>query len=214
MSDKFKVNEIFYSLDGEGERAGYPSVFIRLSGCNLRCNYCDTIYAFDEGRYMSTLEIEEMVNKFNCKNITLTGGEPLLQKNVLNLIASLYSKGYEIVIETNGSVDIRDAQHYAVICMDWKTRSSGVSDKMLMDNLSYLKDSDILKIVVRDEDLADVEKLLDEYPIKASVYLSPVFGEIELPKLAHFVMDYKGTKRVKMQLQMHKYIWNPDERGV
>lgn len=214
MSVKLKVNEIFYSLDGEGERAGYPSIFIRLTGCNLRCNYCDTKYAFDEGEEKSILEIEDIVNKFGCKNITLTGGEPLLQKDVMTLIHSLYSKGYEIAIETNGSVDIREAQSCALICMDWKTKSSGVNDKMLKDNLSYLRHEDILKIVVRDEDLDDVQALLEEYPIRATVYLSPVFEEIELPKLAQFVMSYKGDKKVRMQLQMHKYIWDPNERGV
>lgn len=216
MSDKLTVNEIFYSLDGEGIRAGYPAVFIRLAGCNLRCNYCDTGYALNssDGKEMSIPEIMEKVRSFGkCRNVTLTGGEPLLQDGVIKLLREL-SEDCFTVIETNGAVDITNALPFASVCMDWKVPSCGMNELMLKSNLDKLRPKDCLKMVVRASDLPYTGRFLQEHRINCPVYLSPVYGQIDLPTLAEFIKDYQGENLLRMQVQLHKIIWNPDERGV
>lgn len=216
MSDKLTVNEIFYSLDGEGVRAGYPAVFIRLAGCNLRCNYCDTGYALNssDGKEMSIPEIMEKVRSFGkCRNVTLTGGEPLLQDGVIKLLREL-SEDCFTVIETNGAVDITNALPFASICMDWKAPSCGMNELMLKSNLKKLRPQDCLKMVVRASDLPYTGRFLKEHKINCPVYLSPVYGQIALPTLAEFIKGYQGENLLRMQVQLHKIIWNPDERGV
>lgn len=212
------VSEIFYSLDGEGPRAGLPAVFVRLFGCNLLCNYCDTRYASETlGRVMEVEEIVQEVQAFRCPNVTLTGGEPLLQKYSAALVRRLAESGMSVFAETNGSIDITPVQPYAKICMDWKTPSSGMSEKMRMANLGRLRECDVLKFVVREEDLSFVSNFLAQNPLSCPicpVYLSPVWGSIELPKLADFVKQYRGPNTLRMQLQMHKIIWGAEAKGV
>lgn len=214
MNDKIKINEIFYSINGEGDKSGEPAVFIRTTGCNLRCNYCDTKYAFVDGKMMTVDEIIKKVKKYKCENVTLTGGEPLIQENIINLLKGLYKEGFKITIETNGSIDIEEAQKYAYICMDWKVPSCGEDKKMLKSNLKKLHKNDTLKIVTRKEDFGYIRKLIDENKIKCNIYLSPVFGEVELTDIVEYIKEYKGKNKLKMQIQLHKIIWNPDERGV
>ena len=216
MSDKLDVNEIFYSIDGEGRRAGCASVFVRLAGCNLRCNYCDTAYAlfFKDGTEMDVSEIITKIEKYSCKNITITGGEPLIHNECKTLIKSLWENGYDIVVETNGSVSIMDVAQYASICMDWKMPFSGMCENMMDGNLGILWKDDVLKTVVRASDLPYLRVFLDKHRLKCPVYISPVYGEIQLPKIAEFIKKYHGDNILRMQLQMHKFIWNPNERGV
>lgn len=216
MNDNLIVNEIFYSIDGEGRRAGCVSVFVRLAGCNLRCNYCDTGYAlsFEDGTEMDVSEIITVVEKYSCKNVTITGGEPLIHDGSKELIKEFWNHGYDVVVETNGSVPIIDVAQYASICMDWKMPSSGMCDRMDENNLGILWKNDVLKTVVRESDLEYLSEFLDKYHLLCPIYISPVFGEIQLSRIAEFIKRYHGENEVRMQLQMHKIIWNPNERGV
>ena len=177
------VNEIFYSIDGEGIRTGAPAVFIRLTGCNLRCGYCDTAYAFNEGSEMSESEIIDAVKQYKCKNVTVTGGEPLLQGR--ELIKKLCRLGYNVNVETNGSLPINDIQHAnAIITMDYNK-----------------------------EDLKTVKRIREEYNPKCYIYISPVFGECEPLDIVEFVKEMNNPK-IRAQIQLHKIIWKPNERGV
>lgn len=213
QSMSVKINEIFYSIDGEGKRAGFPSIFIRLSGCNLRCNYCDTKYAFWEGENKSIESIIKEIQPYRCNNVTVTGGEPLIQPHTMELIERLRKEGYDTIIETNGSVDVSEAMKHASVCLDWKTESSGENEKMLLSNIEKLRETDVLKIVMRDKDAESVERFIDFVKTKAPIYLSPVFHEANLSQMAEIVKRHP-EKNVRIQLQMHKFIWNPDERGV
>lgn len=216
MRDSLYVNEIFYSIDGEGDRAGYPSIFIRLGGCNLRCNYCDTAYALTNGECvtMTVNDIIKNVEQYGCKNVTLTGGEPLLQPHSIELLKALKSNGYRTVVETNGSIDVTDALPYCSVCMDWKIPSSGEHDRMKNSNLSLLRPTDVLKIVIRSIDIPYVKKFIEANELDCPIYISPVFEEIGLPEIVDVVKEYHGNNRVRMQIQLHKVIWEPDKRGV
>lgn len=215
-----KVNEIFSSIDGEGIRAGELATFIRLAGCNLRCNYCDTQYALEtsSGKEMTIDEILEEVAKYNVKNITLTGGEPLIHKDVEKLINKLLENNYKVNIETNGAVDIEKYIGKCLITMDYKTKSSQMEEKMMLKNLEKLAPNDVLKMVIRKEDFECVENVLKNYKLKCYVYISPVFNEIELPTIVDFMKkcNSKGIdmSKARLQLQMHKIIWSPDMIGV
>lgn len=218
--NKMKINEIFSSIDGEGLRAGELATFIRVSGCNLRCNYCDTKYAWDENlaKEMSIKEILEEVNKYNVKNITITGGEPLIHKDIEVLINLLIKKGYKINIETNGSVDIEKYLNKCLITMDYKCESSLMEKTMLLKNIEKLTENDVLKFVIRESDFDNVEEVLQKYNIKSYIYISPVFNEVELPKIVEFMKkcNKKGINmsKARLQLQLHKIIWSPDTIGV
>ena len=206
-----KVNEIFFSIDGEGKRAGQLAAFIRLTGCNLRCSYCDTKYSFDAGKKMSEKQIADTVKNF--RNVTLTGGEPLMQN--CNELLNLLSR-QEVNIETNGSIDLAEYLKYENIffTMDFKSYSSGMYDAMNYKNLKLLRERDVLKFVVGDEnDLTLAEKICREFEPKAQIYISPVFGKIKPVQIVEF-MKRHNLQDWKLQLQLHKIIWKPDERGV
>ncbi len=211
MQSELKVNEIFFSIDGEGKRAGCLAAFIRLSGCNLRCSYCDTAYAFDEGRFMPVEEIAKAVEGW--KNVTITGGEPLCQ-DIHGLLEALGD--HSVNIETNGSMDVTPYHGYPHVFMtlDYKCPSSGVESSMLDRNFRTLRPRDVLKFVVGGvEDLRAARRVCEKYEPDCPVYISPVFGKIE----AKDVVGYMKTERCgdwRLQLQLHKYIWNPNERGV
>lgn len=215
-----KVNEIFSSIDGEGIRAGELATFIRLAGCNLRCNYCDTRYAIsqDSGKEMTVIEILEKVNEFKVKNITLTGGEPLIHKDIEELIHKLIENGYKVNIETNGSVDIEKFLNKCLITMDYKCPSSLMENTMMLENIEKLTENDVLKFVIRKEDFNTVEKILREYKLKSYVYISPVFNEIDISDIVEFMKmcNFNGINmsKVRLQLQLHKIIWDPDMTGV
>ena len=210
-----KVVEIFKSIDGEGIRVGYPVTFIRLAGCNLRCNYCDTKYSYEDEKFteMTPQEIYIQVYKLGGKRITLTGGEPLIHKDVKVLVDLLIQKGYEVNIETNGSVDITlFLDKHTIITMDYKCASSDMEDKMLLDNISKLRKQDVLKFVVSDDkDLNTVQRIYQN--TKATVYISPVFGRIEPKQIVEYMLEH-NMENCRVQVQLHKIIWNPEERGV
>ena len=210
-----KVVEIFKSIDGEGIRVGYPVTFIRLAGCNLRCNYCDTKYSYENEKFteMTPQEIYKRVYKLGGRRITLTGGEPLIHKDVKVLVDLLIDKGYEVNIETNGSVDITGyLSKNIIVTMDYKCAGSDMEDKMLLDNISKLRKLDVLKFVVSDDkDLDTVQRI---YPnAKATVYISPVFGRIEPKQIVEYMLEH-NMENCRVQVQLHKIIWNPEERGV
>lgn len=220
MKDTFLVNEIFNSIDGEGIRTGALATFIRLSGCNMRCSYCDTEYALskDSGKIMSIDDILNEVSKYNCKHITLTGGEPLMYKNCINLINKLSTEGYFINIETNGSYEITPyLLKNCIITMDYKTPSSKMMHKMDFNNIERLRSEDVLKFVCDEDDLPLIEEVLMSYDIKSYIYISPILGKIEPSKLVDFLKNISekiDTDKIRIQVQLHKIIWNPEERGV
>ncbi len=205
------VNEIFFSIQGEGKEIGLPTVFIRLTGCNLRCTWCDTKYAFTEGSEMSIEEIIDRADSYGIKRACITGGEPLLQKDVHALMDALLSKGYDIVLETNGSLPINGIDERVLISMDWKTPSSGEERKMLESNLKFLKEKDQLKFVIADErDYEHALSVLGTHEMRCEAIFQPL-GGMNLKWLAERVMDDRMDVRVLPQL--HKMIWG-DERGV
>ena len=219
-----KVVEKFVSINGEGVRSGELAVFIRFKGCNLRCGYCDTMWA-NEGKTpyeeLTPEEIVAYIRSTGVRNVTLTGGEPLLQngqemKRLLNLI--LAGQNLRVEIETNGAVDLAPYcdGYRPVFTMDWKLPSSGCEAAMLPDNLDRLREEDTVKFVVGSEqDLLCAEELVRKSNLteKCHVYLSPVFGQIEPEQIVAFMITHRMND-VRLQLQMHKMIWDPDRRGV
>lgn len=217
-----RVNEIFKSIDGEGLRTGELTTFIRLAGCNLRCSYCDTCYALknSNGIEMSVDEIVKKAKKMDYRNITLTGGEPLIHRDVDDLISKLCENGFYVNIETNGSVPIDKyiLNKNILITMDYKLPSSGVEKNMNLNNLEKLRENDVLKFVIGKDDFDKLKQVIEKYSIKSYIYLSPVFGEIEPFEIVDFmkIMHTQGidTSKMRVQVQLHKIIWNPNERGV
>ena len=207
---KIKINEIFYSLQGEGIDAGLPTIFIRLTGCNLRCNYCDTRYAFYEGKYMAIDEILESIKKWNSRRVCITGGEPLLQKNVYGLIEKLLEKGYETSVETNGSISIMKLSKMDVkIKMDIKLPSSGMHDKMLFGNISLLRGDDELKFIIWNRDDYEYAKdIIARYKPRCQIIMQPVWGS--KIKLAEWIL--KDELDARYSIQLHKILWG-NERG-
>lgn len=214
-----KVNEIFCSIEGEGIRQGYLCTFVRFYGCNLNCSYCDTRYACEGGEYndMSPQSIFNSIKKYPAKYVTLTGGEPLLQRTteIIELLQLLNDAGIQVNIETNGSIYI---PHYvlenSIITMDWKSISSGEHTNMLRSNLERLKSKDVLKFVVgTEEDINQMIDVLNSIDIKANVFVSPVFDMIAPSEIVEKIVKNRLTK-VRMQLQIHKFIWDPNKRGV
>ena len=213
-----KVNEIFSSIEGEGIRTGQLVTFIRLYGCNLNCSYCDTRYSCENGDYkiMTVLDILAEVERLNISRVTLTGGEPLIHPFVGELINALIDEGYEVNIETNGSIDIYPytLKENVIITMDYKSISSGENSKMNPANLGYLREQDVLKFVVGNkEDLADMKDVIKNYNPKSSIFVSPIFNQIEISEIVEFIKDNK-LNEVRVQVQLHKIIWEPNKRGV
>jgi len=214
-SQKIKVNEIFYSIQGESSFAGLPCVFIRFTHCNLRCNYCDTEYAFYDGKELTIDEIIKEVDQYKCHLVEITGGEPLLQENIYPLIQDLFNHNYEVLLETGGHLDISQIDKRVKIIMDIKCPSSGESDKVLWSNLENLNSTTELKFVIGDKNDFDwsisvIEK--NKLNQKNKIIFSPVFGQLENEKLADWILESKLP--IRMQLQIHKYIWHPDKKGV
>lgn len=219
MKDNLLVNEIFGSIDGEGIRTGELATFIRLTGCNLRCRYCDTVYSFNEGSLITIENIINKVKEIGYKNITLTGGEPLLQKNSIKLIDKLIEEGFNVNIETNGAIDITPLlDKNVIITLDYKTISSNMNNQMILSNLEKLRENDVLKFVCNKEDFEDIKDTLKENDIKSYIYLSPIYKEIEPYELVDFLKQLHkekiNTDKIRVQIQLHKIIWDPNERGV
>lgn len=210
-----KVNEIFYSIQGESTMAGLPCIFIRLTHCNLRCSYCDTEYAFFEGTDFSVSEIISEVNKYGCNLVEITGGEPLLQKEVHILMKELCDLGFQVMIETGGSLPIKETDKRVKVIMDLKCPSSKMSDKNLYENIISLKQDDEIKFVIGNREDYDWSKdLIHKYSLteKCIVLFSNVYSDLEPIHLAEWILTDK--LKVRFQIQMHKYIWNPAKRGV
>lgn len=210
-----KVCEIFTSIQGESSYAGLPCTFIRLTGCNLRCSYCDTVYAYEEGTELTEDEIINKVKAAGTNTVEITGGEPLLQDGVLNLIKSLLDEGCTVLVETNGSQDIKGIDKRAVIILDIKTPGSKMSEKMRLSNLTYLKPADELKFVITDRRDYDWSKnFIIEHGLswKCKILFSPVFGDVDPADLSTWIISDRLD--VRLNLQLHKYIYGPDTRGV
>ena len=210
-----KVNEIFYSIQGESTHAGERCVFVRLTYCNLRCTYCDTEYAFYEGEDRSVDEIIEEVKKHDCNLVEITGGEPLMQDESKELISKLCDMGFEVMLETGGSLPVKDVDRRVKIIFDLKCPSSGMMKKNLLENIRYLKSNDEIKFVIGDRGDYDwANEIISEYKLtdNFTVIFSPVFGEIESVELVNWILNDKLN--VRFQLQIHKFIWEPDKRGV
>ncbi len=210
-----KINEIFHSIQGEGSRAGDPCVFIRLTGCNLRCTYCDTAYAFEEGELISIEGIIERVREFGCNLVEVTGGEPLMQDESVELMNRLNEEGFNVMLETGGSLPVDKVNPAVKIILDMKCPSSGMAKKNLYANLEKLQSDDEVKFVIGNrEDFEWSVELINRYQIsgKLTILFSPVFNELAPSELAEWIL--KERIKVRMQIQMHKYIWDPNKRGV
>jgi 7-carboxy-7-deazaguanine synthase len=210
-----KVNEIYFSIQGESTFAGKPCVFIRLTYCNLRCSYCDTEYAFYDGEEMSIEEIIEEVKKYNCSLVEVTGGEPLVQKDSIHLMRKLCDEDYEVLLETGGSLPIENIDKRVRVILDLKCPSSNMKGKNLYENLDHLKSIDEVKFVIGTrEDYEWAKEIISKYKIneKCEVLFSVVFDKLEPITLTNWILEDKLN--VRFQLQMHKFIWKPEERGV
>lgn len=220
----FSVVEKFISINGESRRAGELAVFIRFRGCNLRCNYCDTLWACEdtaECEYMSVQEIYEYIKSTGIKNVTLTGGEPMLQKDIKELLKLLGGdRDLRIEVETNGAVLLdeyyRTVPENISFTVDYKCPGSGMEKLMCLRNFEEIRELDTVKFVVSDRnDLDCMVKIIDTYRLteKCMVYVSAVFGRIEPQEIVEYMTEHK-LNDVRLQLQMHKFIWDPDKRGV
>ena len=222
MKNKYHISEVFDSIEGEGRRTGYMSIFVRLTGCNLRCSYCDTKYAQVMGKEDVEMDEDELIEKIKSypwKKVTLTGGEPLLH-DVDSLLKTLSDNNYEVNIETNGAVPLlKNRYNNMFYTMDWKSPSSGENAKMIKENLRKLTKGDVLKFVVGSkEDLDEMKKIVENenyeyWWVRPLFYVSPIFGEIDPKEIVNYLKENK-LRHVCMQIQLHKVIWNPDERGV
>jgi 7-carboxy-7-deazaguanine synthase len=209
------VNEIFFSIQGEGVRAGTPCVFVRLTGCPLRCAYCDTAYAFHEGRRRNEDDIVKEIEAYPCRTVELTGGEPLAQPLAFPFASSLLDRGWEVLVETSGHVLLSGLDPRVVVIMDVKTPASGEVKKMEWANLGLLKPKDELKFVITDR--ADYEWSRDLLKARGlektcPVLFSPVHGVLEPGELARWILA--DGLPVRLQVQLHKYLWPGVERGV
>ena len=207
------INEIFYSIQGESLSSGIPTIFIRLTGCPLRCQYCDTAYAFTEGSKKTFDEIIGEVRKFNCNNITVTGGEPLSQKNTIDLLTMLNDLSYNVSVETSNAVSIKKLDNKTIIILDVKTPASKESDKNIIDNYKYLKSMDQVKFVICDlDDYIWAKDYIFKYNLhkKCTILFSPSYGEMDIKTLAENML--KDNIPARLQTQLHKVIWS-DERG-
>lgn len=222
-----KISEIFLSIEGEGIRTGAPAVFIRLFGCNLRCKYCDSMYAVEGSDFqnMTPQEVLEKVKSFNTQFVTLTGGEPLIHKDVKVLLKMLDDSGYEINIETNGTQPKPKGIRKLICTMDWKSISSGMQPKMKMENMMTLGEKDVLKFVVgTEEDLLDATRVIEAMEGRFNAlgkrlptfYVSPIFGAMKYEDMVNWILGNEVMRRnnVRFQVQLHKIIWDPDARGV
>jgi 7-carboxy-7-deazaguanine synthase len=211
------VNEIFYSIQGESSYAGRPCVFIRLTGCNLRCSYCDTEYAYEEGEETGIDTIVKRISTYECPLIEITGGEPLIQKETPQLVRRLLNMGYKVLVETNGSLDISKIDDRCIRIVDIKCPLSGEANQNDLRNLERLTDDDEVKFVLCGrEDYEYAKHILTHIKLTASrmnrVHFSPVLGRIEPGVLAKWILD--DHLKVRLHLQLHKIIWSPDQRGI
>lgn len=203
---KLNINEIFYSIQGESSRTGLPTIFIRLTGCPLRCKYCDTEYGFKGNNMLSIEEILQQISPYKTPYVCITGGEPLAQKNCLNLLDVLVGQNYQVSLETSGSIDISKVNQKVMIVMDIKTPSSGESDKNLFSNIKYLKEKDEVKFVIGNhEDFDWSAHKIKQYHFNSEVLFSPVMDVQNETQLAEWILEKQ--LKVRLQIQLHKQLW-------
>jgi 7-carboxy-7-deazaguanine synthase len=210
-----RITEIFHSIQGESTFAGLPCVFVRITGCPLRCTWCDTAYAFYEGREMGLDEIVAQVGSYGCRLVEVTGGEPLHHPDAFELVARLLGDGYTVLVETSGAIDVGPLDPRAVVIMDLKCPGSGMADRNLWSNLDRLKPGDQVKFVVKNrEDYVWTREVLERTKLheRHAVLLAPVFGETDAKTLAEWILEDRLS--VRLQVQLHKVIWDPAARGV
>jgi len=215
MSDMLQVNEIFLSLQGEGVRAGRPCVLIRLAGCDLRCDWCDTQYAYEQGEPMSIDAICSAVAELGCGLVEVTGGEPLIQPATPALLTALCDAGYEVLLETSGAHDISGIDDRVVRILDVKCPASGEADKMHWVNLDHLRSGDEVKFVLADrDDYGYARDVIDRYGLsnRCTVLMGPVADRLGPAELAAWILA--DRLRVRLNLQLHKTLWPARERGV
>jgi 7-carboxy-7-deazaguanine synthase len=210
------VNEIFHSIQGESTHVGRPCVFVRLTACDLRCSWCDTPYAFHEGKKMGVDEVVEQVRGYGCNVVEITGGEPLLQKDVYPLMARLLAEGHTVLLETGGHVSVDQVPSCVYRVIDVKCPGSGEDAKNCWGNLDRLTERDEIKFVIKGRsDYEYARSVVDRYGLVgrcAAVLFSPVHGVLDPRDLARWILDDRLA--VRLQLQAHKYIWGADVRGV
>jgi 7-carboxy-7-deazaguanine synthase len=208
-----KVNEIYASIQGESSHTGLPCVFIRLTGCNLRCSWCDTAYAFHEGKSLTIEETLEKVETFDLPLVEITGGEPLLQEDVYPLMEALLKKGYRVMLETGGALPINKVPEKVIKILDIKCPGSGEDKNNHLENLQWLSSQDEVKFVLLDR--ADYEwsrDLLQKISPSTQVLFSPVYDELDLKDLSQWILEDRLA--VRLQTQLHKVIWSKDTLGV
>lgn len=212
-TDRLRITEIFFSLQGESRSVGCPTVFIRLTGCPLRCGYCDTSYAFQGGEWYTLDAILQEVKRYQTRHVTVTGGEPLAQKLCLNLLSRLCDANFEVSLETSGALDISGVDSRVIKVMDIKTPASGEVDRNMLSNLKHLTLQDQVKFVLTDrQDYDWAVAFLKQHALadKCEVLFSPVYGQLEAQQLADWILQ--DNLPVRFQIQLHKLLWG-DEPG-
>ena len=210
-----KINEIYYSVQGESTHTGRPCIFIRLTYCNLRCSYCDTEYAFYEGKDMVIAQIISEIQQWDCNLVEVTGGEPLFQEECIDLLHELINSNYEVMLETGGSLSISDVPKKVIKIVDFKCPSSKMEKKNLWSIVDDLQGHDEVKFVIGNrEDFDWAKDKITEYSIDkiCTLLFSPTFGEIDPQLIVEWILA--DNLPVRMQMQMHKMIWSPEEKGV
>ena len=210
-----KINEIYYSVQGESTHAGRPCVFIRLTYCNLRCTYCDSEYAFYEGKDMEITHIMNEIKQWDCNLVEVTGGEPLFQDKCINLLNELINSNYEVMLETGGSLSISNVPYEVIKIVDFKCPSSAMVTKNLWSIVDDLQSHDEVKFVIGNrEDFNWAKDKIIEYSLDkiCTLLFSPTFGEIDPQKIVEWILA--DNLPVRIQMQMHKMIWNSEEKGV
>ena len=210
-----KINEIYYSVQGESTHTGRPCIFIRLTYCNLRCSYCDTEYAFYEGKDMEISQIISEIQQWDCNLVEVTGGEPLFQEECIDLLHELINSNYEVMLETGGSLSISDVPKKVIKIVDFKCPSSKMEKKNLWSIVDDLQGHDEVKFVIGNrEDFDWAKDKITEYSIDkiCTLLFSPTFGEIDPQLIVEWILA--DNLPVRMQMQMHKMIWSPEEKGV
>ena len=215
-SERLHINEIFYSIQGESTHAGRPCVFVRLTGCNLRCRWCDTEYAFYQGRKLTVAEVAAIVTGHQCQLVEITGGEPLLQEGIYPLCDALLKSQHTVMVETSGAVDVSRLDPRVIKIMDLKCPGSGECDRNLWSNLGHLSVRDEVKFVLADRtDYEWARATIRERKLDGrvnAILMSPVFAALEPAQLAKWILEDRIP--VRLQIQIHKHIWPPDTRGV
>lgn len=214
QTTRLKITEIFYSLQGEARNVGLPTIFVRLTGCPLRCTYCDTAYAFTGGEWMDTESIINEIQQYKTSHITVTGGEPLAQKNCVDLLKQLCDSGYDVSLETSGAILLDSVDERVIKIMDVKTPASNEDSKNKFENFALLSTDDQIKFVICDEnDYLWSKRLIEQYQLDdiCEILFSPCHDQLDAKVLADWIL--RDQLKVRFQIQLHKYLWG-DKPGV